>query len=166
MDNINEMYTDLESYPITGYDPRSYGRMVNIPLISEVLPGLWQGGCIQGVTLPHDFDLVISLYKWEQYDLGSNTERVEVLMYDSHDVPMVDDVVDQAYSAWKSGKKTLIHCQAGLNRSGLVSAKVLMKDGMTAQEAINHLRQSRSELVLFNKTFEDHLLSLDKELND
>ena len=37
-----------------------------------------------------------------------------------------------------------VHCQAGLNRSALVTARVLMQRGMTAQEAIDRVRAKRS----------------------
>lgn len=36
-----------------------------------------------------------------------------------------------------------VHCQAGLNRSALVTARVLMQRGMTAQEAIDRVRAKR-----------------------
>ncbi|HEY7821189.1 MAG TPA: dual specificity protein phosphatase family protein, partial [Acidimicrobiia bacterium] len=53
----------------------------------------------------------------------------------------------------------LIRCQAGVNRSGLVSALVLMLDGYRAEEAIALLRQRRSPVVLSNRHFERWLLT-------
>lgn len=58
---------------------------------------------------------------------------------------------------------TLVHCRAGLNRSGLVVAVCLMKRGMSADEAIELLRRKRSQEVLHNKTFERFLRSLTQE---
>ena len=73
-------------------------------------------------------------------------------------------VVDWAHTRWKSGDRTLIRCQAGMNRSGLVTALVLMKEDFTAEDAIKLLRDKRSEVVLFNDHFVDYLVSLEPTL--
>jgi protein-tyrosine phosphatase len=70
-------------------------------------------------------------------------------------------VVDWAYERWQAGDKLLIRCQAGMNRSGLVTALVLMRAEYSAAEAIELLRAKRSEVVLFNDHFVDYLVSLD-----
>mgnify|MGYP001561544085 FL=1 len=57
---------------------------------------------------------------------------------------------------------TLVHCQAGLNRSGLVAANALRLRGMPASEAIALLRRQRSPAVLCNSAFEEWLLRRDK----
>lgn len=155
----HDAYSDLESHHIEGYVAHS-GEHVKIPLISEVLSGLWQGGCIDGVVLPDDFDYVYSLYPWERYKLGRNTSRIEVRAYDSSDVPDIEDVAFEVYRLWKNGNKILVHCQAGLNRSGLLCAQVLMMDGFSATDAIDLLRSNRSDQVLCNKFFVDHLLKI------
>jgi protein-tyrosine phosphatase len=157
---MNEQ-TDFKSHYIHGYV--ADGRELNVPLISEVLPGFWQGGCKDGVRLPEDFDLVISLYKWEEYKIGPNTERLTVTAYDSEEVPDVGHLAEIAHREWSQGKKVLVHCQAGLNRSGLVAAQVLMLKGWPAVEAINHLREKRSPLVLCNTAFETWLLEQPSE---
>lgn len=36
-----------------------------------------------------------------------------------------------------------VHCQAGMNRSGLVTARVLMEQGMSADEAIDTVPDRR-----------------------
>lgn len=154
--------TDFTSHHIEGHaraalEQGKQGHF-RVPLISEVLPGLWQGGCIDGVKLPDDFDLVISLYPWEQYKLGPETQRVEFRAYDNADIPDVSELVSTAYEAWQGGKKVLIHCQAGLNRSGFTAAQVLIADGYSAADAIKLLRDRRSPVVLCNKVFEDWLL--------
>lgn len=153
------------------------GGYFDVPLITHVKdfpvgdPGdlpvaigaLWQGGCIGGVKLPEDFDFVLSLYPWEKYVLGPNTEREEVKMYDSLDqgVDEVYELASDVAARLDEGQKVLVHCQAGLNRSGLVTARALMLMGRTADEAITLLRDSRSPQVLCNQSFEDYLRGLD-----
>jgi protein-tyrosine phosphatase len=54
----------------------------------------------------------------------------------------------------------VVHCQAGLNRSGLIAALVLMDSGAYgADGAIELLRAKRSEAVLCNQKFVEYLLS-------
>jgi protein-tyrosine phosphatase len=54
-----------------------------------------------------------------------------------------------------------VHCQAGLNRSGLVTALALILNGMSPERAIGLLRQKRTPLVLCNGAFEAWLLGQD-----
>jgi protein-tyrosine phosphatase len=42
-----------------------------------------------------------------------------------------------------SGAVVYLHCRAGMNRSVLVAARVLMERGMSAEEAIAHVRDRR-----------------------
>ena len=54
---------------------------------------------------------------------------------------------------------TLVHCQAGLNRSGIIVGHALMTgpERMTADDAIETMRRKRSPAVLCNSTFEQWL---------
>lgn len=143
-----------------------HGGYFNVPLISCVgnvrtSGELWQGGCKGGLSLPPDFDFVLSLYPWESYHIGPNTERVEVEMYDSLDqgFEQIDALADDVVNRLRGRQKVLVHCQAGLNRSGLLAATILKKLGYTGPEAIKLLRESRgTDEVLCNDTFRQHIL--------
>jgi len=147
-------FADLDSHPIRGYYPPT-GQAISLPLVSEILHPLYMGGCIDGVRLDDSYDVVYSLYPWEKYALGPTTERVEVQMYDSNvvETEVVHDVADQVVAAFRAGRKTLVHCQAGINRSGMVTALALMKMGRSVEEAIALLRERRGEIVLVNVDF-------------
>ena len=69
-----------------------------------------------------------------------------------------------AHEQWQSGKKVLVRCQAGINRSGLTMGIVLMLEGYTAEQAIEMMRTKRSSAVLLNESFERYLKEL--KLND
>jgi protein-tyrosine phosphatase len=118
---------------------------------------LWQGGCIMSIKLPEDFNFVLSLYPWEKYHLGPDTERLEVTMYDSLDqaTEQADELADLVVGKLLDGQKVLVHCQAGLNRSGLITALALIKLGSTPSEAIDLLREQRTTEVLCNSAFEE-----------
>lgn len=162
MSDIGRLGADFESHYIEGFAVQGGGHF-SAPLISHVKGNLWQGGCIGGVKLPDDFKFVLSLYKWEEYKLGPDTERFTVEMYDSRggvDEQQLVELANMVNENLKFGK-VLVHCQAGLNRSGMVAALSMMLDGLTADEAINLLRQSRSPMVLCNPTFEKFLRNYD-----
>lgn len=140
----------------------------DVPFISNIEGNLWQGGCQTGLQLPHFFKHIISLYPWEIYKINHDMDtQVYIKMYDSLDQSMeqVDAIANLINVCVKDGP-TLVHCQAGLNRSGLVAARSLMLrddswDKMyTAEEAIALLRKTRSPAVLCNPAFEAHLRSL------
>lgn len=132
------------------------------PLISEVTDNLWQGGCVQGVNLHGHFQHIVSLYPWERYTPGCNLDSfTEVRLYDGADIP--DPFQLRSLARWinlcRQHGRVLVHCQAGLNRSGLLTAYALILDGMEPAKAIKLLRDARSPAVLCNRTFEQWLLS-------
>jgi len=151
------------------YNPRvkrMVGRAVHgntpfdVPFISEIEPGFYQGGCEEGLKLPTDIVHVISLYAWERYTQHEDVQTFhEVRMYDSSSMPDEKNVLLLAkiVNLCRADGPTLVHCQAGLNRSGLIVGLALVLEGRTPDEAITHLRESRSPAVLCNRTFETWL---------
>ena len=142
------------------------------PLYSEILPNLWQGGTDDD-DLVHkgsgrlptysdfkEFDVVVSL---SAYSLPMGW-MVKEYRFGFPDGPTSDEIyaelekiADYAYLDWKAGKKCLVRCQAGINRSGLVVALILMRDGMSAEDAITLIRKRRSQYALENVHFVEYL---------
>jgi hypothetical protein len=133
-------------------------------LWSEIAPGLFMGGTpdagARDPGLP--FDAVATLYA-----LAPPADwLVEELRYGFYDasidlvnVDRVRRVAEWAYDRWQAGGRVLIRCQAGLNRSGLVTALILISSGLTATEAITLIRERRAGYALCNESFERWLLS-------
>ena len=155
-------------------DPRlaSVNQPYHKPLAtwSEVLPNLWQGGTEDDdIYLQHDqptitkdnFDSVYTLYGWAN-PVGWFVKETRLGFHDSDSLTVhpkqLYDLASQAHRDWKEDKRVLIRCQAGLNRSALITALVLIKEGFTASQAITLLRKTRSEYVLINPHFEKWLL--------
>lgn len=167
---MSGLTADFESHHIEGFARAALERGVNgqfsCPLISHIDGNLYMGGCRDGVSLGDEFEFVISLYRWEHYEIGENTRRWEIEMYDAGEIPDPQQLVKIARHVGKcvNAGKTLVHCQAGLNRSGLVTALSLVLAGHSASDAIVLLRQKRSEVVLCNGAFESWLLEWDEEL--
>ena len=130
-------------------------------LITRVTDNLHVGGCIGGMRLPDDVDLVVSLYPWEQYIIGPNTRRIEWRAYDAtdHELAWAEEAAAKVVEAIEAGERVLVHCQAGINRSSLVAAIAMVKLGWvdTGAEAISLLREKRSPVCLCNEAFENYL---------
>jgi hypothetical protein len=148
----------------------------------EILPNLWMGGTHEEddfrsplynhadarVTSKH-FDFVASLYAWSkpadwfvrEYRYGVYDSKVEHL-----DLDQLLDLVDMVHSEWKAGNRVLVRCQAGWNRSGLVMALVLQKEGYSAREAIALIKNKRDGHPLCNAEFVKWLLSFDETVDE
>ena len=136
-----------------------------VPYISHVAGNLWQGGCASDLVLPPDIVHVISLYPWEQYKLHDGViTHEQIRAYDSDDnseglgglsYDQIIAIAERVIECCETGP-TLVHCQAGLNRSGLIASVVLVLSGVveTGAEAVALLREKRSSAVLCNKRFE------------
>lgn len=152
-----DLKADLATHHIEGYareDPTQ--THFDVPLFSHVEGNLYQGGCIGGVNLRGYFDHIFSLYPWERYNPGKQLKTfVEVELYDGPTVPDEAQLIQLAtmINFCKAKGRTLVHCQAGLNRSGLLTGLSLVLDGMDPSAAIRLLRDSRCEQVLCNRKF-------------
>ena len=149
-----------------------------LSLVSEILPNLYMGGTddydiVQfGKNLPElhereEFDAVVTCYSYAQ----PMSWYVHENRYGFADGPLNPETLAKAqelaswlHSEWKAGRKCLSRCQAGLNRSGLVIALVLMMDGYSADDAIALIREKRDRNALFNLDFVRKLQALPIEL--
>ena len=113
-------------------------------LYSQILPGLYQGGTddddwintgfspLTPAATGAGFDAVLTLFAWAQpFGWGSRScataSWTPTLAH--ADMTRVVEAARWAHQRWASGQQVLIRCQAGLNRSGLLTALVLMLAG-------------------------------------
>jgi hypothetical protein len=138
---------------------------------SEIAPGLFMGGTDDGDVVQvaqagwrlgdeRPYDAVVTLYAWAQ----PVPWEVEELRYGFGDCDIryadTERILRAARWAWRrwvAGDRVLIRCQAGLNRSGLITALVLMLEGYAADEAVPLIRRRRSAWCLCNGYFESWL---------
>jgi hypothetical protein len=127
-----------------------------VPYVSEIVADLWQGGCEAGLILPAFVKHLVSLYPWESYVVGHPiSSLLLVTMYDSEDQEFAKvDAIAHWVNVCRADGPTLVHCQAGLNRSALVVARALILEGMPSAEAIRLVREKRSPACLCNPSFE------------
>lgn len=119
----------------------------------EIIPGLYQGAH----PYPHDplraFDFVVGL-SHEKSASGPKT-----IQWPIDDGPMPDEdrvrwVAEQVNEKLLAGKHVLVHCDAGLNRSGLIVAMTLLHRGWDPQKAVQLIRRKRDPMALCNPDFE------------
>ena len=142
-------------------------------LFTEISPNLFMGGTEDSdvihypqlnkaarVDLP--FDSIITMYAWarpadwrvQEFRYGIPDARIEDI-----ELRRLKQAVEFGYNQWLSGDRVLVRCQAGLNRSGLVTALILMSTGLDAESAIELIRTNRGEHALCNSEYEDWLKS-------
>ena len=153
---------------------RGTGRATSIPLCpdpwNEVVPGLFQGGhdvrsqSRTACVVTDEFDLVVSLAVREGYGPGDGVEHHVARMADAGVdgavAARVDELGALAAAAVSGGRRVLVRCSGGLNRSGLVVAATLVRLGHGPDEAIGLVRRARGPWALTNPAFVRHLRAL------
>jgi hypothetical protein len=136
---------------------------------NEIIPLLFMGGHYHedpyGIRAPvivrNEFDLVISLYTRDGHGPSDGVEhRCAEIPDDPLTEPQLDMVCGMAALAADSvrdGRRVLVRCHRGYNRSGLVVAQALITMGYTADDAIALIRARRSKRALNNALFVDYL---------
>ena len=108
----------------------------------------------------HHFDL-----NQTYADLGITVLRLEA--EDERGFPMLAKYLDRVQKfvadaeSQEGNAKVMIHCTAGINRSGvLVAALVMLKYRMNVLETVRHIRRRRGNCFLWNETFQEDLVAL------
>lgn len=131
----------------------------------EIIPGkLYQRGCPRPAQLPElqRFELIIGLagpyLEWLQLAPGSRYLHHRIpdgIRTPDLRVPLA--LIDSTLPM--EGSEILIFCNAGRNRSSLLSARVLIERGMPPAKAIEYIRSVRPN-ALANESFVQYLLGV------
>lgn len=166
---MSELFDPKKRPDLSSYYPEK--------LWSEIDSGLWVGGTDSfdevfnlapkgadvGIS-KKNFDTVVTMYAWSR-PVDWMVKELRFGIYDDDmtetDIEALHDLVNLAHKDWKSGKRVLVRCQAGINRSSLVAALILIRDGLSARDAIDLIRAKRAQACLKNSHFETWLLGLD-----
>ncbi len=142
-------------------------------LHSEIAPNLFMGGTddadvIQNPIARHirrtdmPFDAIVTMYAWAQpadWNIQEFRYGVPDASIAQIDLARLKQAVEFGYNRWLSGDRVLVRCQAGLNRSGLVTALIMMSTGLDAETAIEQIRKNRADIALFNNNYVEWLMS-------
>lgn len=139
-------------------------RLLAYSHFSQIDGNLWMGGTPAAAHSAaaefKAFRFIVCLYPWEPYPLHDHQVYTEAKMYDHAALPdaaLVTALADYVNAVRQIGP-VLVHCQQGWNRSGLITALALIRDGMEPKAAIALMREKRSAEVLCNAVFEAWLL--------
>ncbi|MFD5628125.1 MULTISPECIES: dual specificity protein phosphatase family protein [unclassified Streptomyces] len=152
---------------------RTRGRPSDVPAPdspwSEIVPGLWMGGHTfagragdaESAVVGDEFDLVLSLLRLPGHGPAPGVEHhvwpVPDGPLDGTQLAGVIRLAQAADDALEDGRRVLVRCFHGYNRSGLVVGHALMRAGHTADEAIRLMRSRRSPWALHNELFVAYL---------
>ena len=142
-------------------------RMHRLPV--DVTPNLYLGdaGCaadmerLKSLSITH----VLNCAAGETRDMSAvylqhGMQSMAVAAKDNENCALLDGHADvEAFlkTARASGK-VLVHCVQGLNRSGLVVAAALVRDGVSVIDAVRILRKRRGNDALSNTNFQRRLV--------
>jgi Dual specificity phosphatase, catalytic domain len=118
---------------------------------------LYIGGILSDYN---EFDYVICCTPDATHDNRTNRVTHLVPFNDSRELPsenFITDVVALIIHCTGRGR-TLVHCSAGLNRSGMMVALAMIREGWIPSVAVEYLRRIRSCSVLHNEVFLDRVL--------
>lgn len=135
--------------------------------MSEVVPRLWLGGAGEAKELSAAADMVVNctcdLPFWNPMaynvrlavkDNGERTESVKLF-----DMLEDDEVFEAIHAALSAGKRVLVHCRAGEQRSAaVVACYVVWRWRMDPLDAIAYVRSKRPEAFLGGANFMDAIL--------
>jgi hypothetical protein len=139
--------------------------MIDLSAINanQVIPGLWQGAAPQPGSYPVDI-LVLSAQSYQP--AADQFPGVQVLRVPLRDVEKLPDqetlqtaikVAAQVAEAIRNGKKVLVTCQKGWNRSGFIDGLVLRILGASPDDTVRLLRAARGSDALSNPVFEAYV---------
>lgn len=142
--------------PRAPIQPRLVNFGYNAHEPSQITDLLWQSGYIHDRDTGHGFLTVVNVSGDPIMKRLEGVEYVNKGLSDSDFLPHYGTIFQLAWSARMAvdaGRKTLINCQMGWNRSGLImGVTVWMLTGMSGEEVVKLIRSKRAN-ALSNRFF-------------
>jgi hypothetical protein len=143
------------------------GRATRMPLCddpwNEVVPGLFMGGhdvrsqSAQACVVRDEFDVVVSLTSRRGYGPAEGVEhvvfRLADAVLDGQNEERVRELGSLVAEAVSEGRRVLVRCSGGLNRSGVVVGEALVQLGHPPEAAVTLVRAARGPWALTNPGF-------------
>jgi protein-tyrosine phosphatase len=143
-----------------------------LSVMAKPVPGEWIEDEFIGLRRLGVNTIVSLLELQEQREIGLDQEEALCLKNDMAFVsfPIPDrglpntqkaaDFAESLYSQICKGKHVVIHCRAGIGRTGIIAGAVLVKSGMTAAQAFASISAARGVRVPDTQEQENWLASL------
>ncbi len=127
-----------------------------LAVMAKPVSGEWIEDEFIGISKEGINQIVSLLENHESYEVGlqneadlANKNNIEFISFPIKDRGLPNSVSEFSkftktlYSQIADGKNTVIHCRAGIGRTGIVAAGVLLHCGFGAVEAFNHISNKR-----------------------
>jgi atypical dual specificity phosphatase len=102
------------------------------------------------------FNLIVSLLEEDLQPPDYDVARVEATGYSRRNIPVMDfspprieqlvEFID-FLAARPDGTKAIVHCHAGIGRTGTFAAAYWIAQGLSVDEALEHVRRARPQAV-------------------
>ena len=137
------------------------------PVQGEYVEDEFEGFATLGIN-----KIVCLLEDWEQKEVGLASEEelcgkneIEFISFPIPDrgLPNTDSALKLATTLFDeiaAGKHIVIHCRAGIGRTGIIAGAVLLKSGKTSNEAIELISKARGVRIPDTEEQEKWLNSL------
>ena len=130
-----------------------------LSIMAKPIGGEWLDDSIQGLKLLGVDGMVSLLERPEQYELGLAQQadccQAHGLSYLNFPIPdrglpitiKAVALAKQLYAEISTGKHLVIHCRAGIGRTGIIAGAVLVASGLDPQLALTRISQARGVTV-------------------
>jgi len=131
-----------------------------LAVMAKPVSGEWIEDEFQAIADEGIFQIVSLLEPHEAYDIGLQEEekyakkyQMEFLSYPIQDRGVPESLTEykkltkNLYHEIAGGKNTVIHCRAGIGRTGVVAAGVLLHCGFEPKEAFEYISAKRNVQV-------------------
>ena len=131
-----------------------------LAVMAKPIAGEWIDDELRAIAKEGIIKIVSLLGRHEAFEVGLEQENeyaqknaMEFVSYPIQDRGLPSSVKEfshfthHLYHDIATGKNTVIHCRAGIGRTGLVAAGVLLHHGFKPDEAFKHISQKRGVQV-------------------
>lgn len=118
-------------------------------------------GQLRPVVVGAEFELVVSLFTAGGHGPAPGIPHRLALVpdgpLDAGQLAAVQEEARAVTEAVRAGRRVLVRCQSGYNRSGLVVVQALVELGLDTAGAVRLVRERRSPWALHNGLFVEYL---------
>jgi protein-tyrosine phosphatase len=148
-----------------------------LAVMAKPVSGEWIEDEFRGIAHEGVHQIVSLLEQQEAYEVGLHDEKaltekngMEFVSFPiqdrglPHSVKEFKNLIMHLYHQIAGGKNTVIHCRAGIGRTGVVAAGLLIQCGFDPDQALTHISRKRGVQVPDTIEQRDWLLAHHNEL--